>query len=92
MGSYEATIGLVQESLGSEHRWPSDKSDTDPQTLVRITLLPRIPPIYALIKVNNKPNSTSLEPKMTYHWKADLFLMLGYSSVTALLAFVVMHG
>lgn len=42
--------------------------------------------------VNNKIEVARLELKMTHHWKADLFLMLGYSSVTALLAFVVMHG
>ncbi|WP_276155748.1 hypothetical protein [Sulfitobacter sp. KE37] len=58
----------------------------------RINLLPFLAPTYALVAVNNKPNSTSLELKMTHHWKTDLFLMLGYSSVTALLAFVVMHG
>ncbi|MEP3528974.1 MAG: hypothetical protein ABJN39_14445 [Sulfitobacter sp.] len=60
--------------------------------LVGINLLPCIPPTYALIAINNKLKSALLEPKMTHHWRADFFLMLGYSSVTALLAFVVMYG
>ncbi|EDQ03250.1 hypothetical protein OIHEL45_19661 [Sulfitobacter indolifex HEL-45] len=54
------------------------------------TFMPSLLPTSAIIRVNNELRNTPLEPKMTRYWKSDLILMIGYSSIAAVLVFAVL--
>jgi len=43
-----------------------------------------------MIVMNNELRNTLLEPKMTRYWKSELILMLGYSSIAAVLVFTTL--
>ena len=52
--------------------------------------MPSLPPIYASIGVNNALRNKPLEPNMTRYWKNDFILIIGYSSIAAVLVFAAL--
>ena len=85
---------LSRRATFYEHEGPNlfKKGEADFTFLRSGNLWPQFLRIVAPIGVNNEFRNTALEPKMTQRWKADLFLMIGYTSITALLLLVAINA